>query len=1525
MRKLTLLFLALLTFLLPTAKAQQTLTVNDGTAQMYYSPFYVFYSEHFTKVNSIYPANELADMDGGSINSMTFYIAVEGSCSSTWELYLKEVDYAEVPTTPLDVSTATKVFEGTINTNASTLTIVFDEPFVYNGGYLMMASQNTTNPDYRSVKFYGSEGSGYRTGHAHNLNSLSDVTSFETRISFLPKTTFNYTPGAPVSCPKPRNLTYSDVTPFAASIDWTSDATNFVVAYGEGNDPEQMPTINANTTSVALSGLTPATTYRVYVKAICSADDQSNWSTPCTFTTEIACHAPTAVTASEITSNGATINWTAGDADQHSFTLAYGTGTDPDGMTQVVVSNATYKIITDLAANTNYNVYVKASCDCGYASVWSSACSFVTPCENMSFPYSENFDSYTTGISTSSTTPSDYPNITLPDCWTFNNMASTTGSYPQVFITSSSDYTVSGNALFFKASSTTYAYAILPASDEDLSALMLDFYYRTESEDAKSPQVTVGYVSDSDDMTTFTEIATYPKITTMTAKRVYFPDGLDNGYQIAFRIGGGSYSNYFASLDNIAVSYAPSCIEPLEVSSSNVTAHSAIVNWTSNASNFIVAYGTGTNPEQMNTVNASTNSATLTNLADNTEYNAFVKTLCSATDQSEWSAVCTFTTLIACPVPTEFTVSNITATNATLTWTSDADNFVIAYGTGTDPEQMATTNANANSVILTSLTPVTTYNVYVKAICSATDESVWSNVCTFTTPEVCPAPTGLAASNVTQTGATIRWTVGAYGQDNFVVAYGTGTDPDQMSTVNPHTNTVYLNLSAGVRYNVYVKTDCGDGDQSVWVGPCTFTTPVTDVITVHDGDKHNAYVPIYGNYCDEFQKCEFVMPASELQDMQGGQINSMTFYLSEPATGTWGSASFRVFLKEVDFTSISSFQGYADATTVYQGSLSGNQPTMVVTFTTPYTYTGGNLLIGFYEETKGGFSYSTFKGENVNGACVQNYNSNLDAITAIQRNFLPKTTFSYIPPAVACPRPKSLTCSDVTAFGATIAWVADADNFVVAYGTGTDPDQMSTVEVSTNSATLTSLTPATTYNVYVKAFCSATEESTWSAKATFTTAFSIPFTEDFQTSTLPTTWTQYQGLLSTAYTGTALTAGGNWKIKTDNQGLSANHLYINVYGTTIKDWFVTPSITLSSAAQLSFDLALTAFSGNGAAQTNGSDDKFAVLVSTDNGVTWTPDNIIAMWDNAGSQRVYNNIATNGETVTLSLIAYTGQTVRIAFYVESTQNNADNNLHIDNVSVEEYPANIFSTAGNWSTSSNWSQNVLPNENAFIRIDAPCTLDVNANVEGLSISNGQSLTIANGTTLTAHLIVSDDTSKLILEDGAQLRNNTQGVFATMKKNIEGYNDNISWHLIAMPMLNSPVATAATTMPYDLFRYDEPLSYWMHQQDDNHGFEEFANGQGYLYASQNDTTLCFIGQLKPSGESVTFELSNASEILPGFNLVGNPFPCNATIDLPYWVLGDDHKTLVVGSGPIAPCAAVFVKADGAEQTVTFTKVEP
>ena len=201
-------------------------------------------------------------------------------------------------------------------------------------------------------------------------------------------------------------------------------------------------------------------------------------------------------------------------------------------------------------------------------------------------------------------------------------------------------------------------------------------------------------------------------------------------------------------------------------------------------------------------------------------------------------------------------------------------------------------------------------------------------------------------------------------------------------------------------------------------------------LTVYEGTATNDYVPIYGLYVDEFLKCEFIIPASELAEMKDGTITGLTWYLSRTAAASWGNANFQVFIKEVDFTSFSSnaFSGANGATTVYQGSIDGTQSTMNINFTTPYTYGGGNLLVGVYNTAKGTYKSSSFYGQAVNNASINGYNgSSLNNLTqGTRRNFAPKTTFTY-EPASAYPKPTNLAVSVITAHSANASWTGNDD------------------------------------------------------------------------------------------------------------------------------------------------------------------------------------------------------------------------------------------------------------------------------------------------------------------------------------------------------------------------------------------------------------------------------------------------------------------------------------------------------------------
>ncbi|MFO7880554.1 MAG: choice-of-anchor D domain-containing protein [Bacteroidales bacterium] len=124
---------------------------------------------------------------------------------------------------------------------------------------------------------------------------------------------------------------------------------------------------------------------------------------------------------------------------------------------------------------------------------------------------------------------------------------------------------------------------------------------------------------------------------------------------------------------------------------------------------------------------------------------------------------------------------------------------------------------------------------------------------------------------------------------------------------------------------------------------------------------------------------------------------------------------------------------------------------------------------------------------------------------------------------------------------------------------------------------------------------------------------------------------------------------------------------LNIYSTTRDEWLITSPIDLGDGinpVKLEFDLALTDYYNNAPPDLDGDDDKFAVVISEDGGATWEEAGILRMWDNQGSEYVYNDIPMDGEHVEIMLTGYTGL-VKIALYGESTESNADNDLFVDN--------------------------------------------------------------------------------------------------------------------------------------------------------------------------------------------------------------------------------------------------------------------
>lgn len=184
------------------------------------------------------------------------------------------------------------------------------------------------------------------------------------------------------------------------------------------------------------------------------------------------------------------------------------------------------------------------------------------------------------------------------------------------------------------------------------------------------------------------------------------------------------------------------------------------------------------------------------------------------------------------------------------------------------------------------------------------------------------------------------------------------------------------------------------------VAACLISMPTrmaAEEITLFDAVNTNEFVPLYGQWADQAQKCEFVIPAESLNGLNGKNITSLKFYSDTPSHN-W-AAEFTIFLKEVDHPSVTGFSGTDGAITVYNGTgfqIDTNKE-MLISFTVPYTYRGGNLLVGIYKEKSSNYKKMSFYGKNqeIVTTVSGKSSSGLNSVDATSRYFLPKTTLTY--------------------------------------------------------------------------------------------------------------------------------------------------------------------------------------------------------------------------------------------------------------------------------------------------------------------------------------------------------------------------------------------------------------------------------------------------------------------------------------------------------------------------------------------------
>jgi hypothetical protein len=256
------------------------------------------------------------------------------------------------------------------------------------------------------------------------------------------------------------------------------------------------------------------------------------------------------------------------------------------------------------------------------------------------------------------------------------------------------------------------------------------------------------------------------------------------------------------------------CASPGQLASTNVTQTSATLSWgiVQGATSYTLQYKTSS-ASTWTSVSITTNSRSITGLIAGTGYVWQVKANCSV-----YSSQAAFTTLTSttCPSPVQLSSTNITQTGVTLSWgaVTGALSYTVQYKTPAASTWTSLT-ATTNSRTLSGLTSGTNYVWQVKANCS-----VYSPQSSFTTAVStgCSAPSQLATTNVTQTGATVSWG-SVMGATGYTIQYKTSTASIWTTLTTTTTSRTLSGLTSGTNYMWQVKANC-----SAYSAQSSFTT-----------------------------------------------------------------------------------------------------------------------------------------------------------------------------------------------------------------------------------------------------------------------------------------------------------------------------------------------------------------------------------------------------------------------------------------------------------------------------------------------------------------------------------------------------------------------------------------------------------------------------------------------------------------------------------------------------------------------------
>lgn len=353
-------------------------------------------------------------------------------------------------------------------------------------------------------------------------------------------------------------------------------------------------------------------------------------------------------------------------------------------------------------------------------------------------------------------------------------------------------------------------------------------------------------------------------------------------------------------------------------------------------------------------------------------------------------------------------------------------------------------------------------------------------------PPACSAPTGLAASGITQTGATVSWGTVAEATNGYQYVVSTSSStPSGSGTATASISVSAGTLTANTSYYLFVRTNCGIDGFSAWSGPYAFSTPCAAVNSFPFNEtfesastsrpcwKVNEYV---SGASIDWTYGTGAAGGGSITAAHGGTVNAR-FYKADNSS----PSLTRLVSPPLNISSLTSpevsfwyaneaWSGDQDELRVFYKTSSGGTWTQIsgATYTTSvssWTEVVLSLPSGssdYYISFQGTARYG--RGLVVDDVQVRNGNT--------------------------CSAPAGLTATAASSTTANIGWgtVAGASGgyeYVVS-NSNAAPSGSGTPFAGT-STTVGSLTAGTTYYLFVRSNCGSGNFSSWAGPQSFTT------------------------------------------------------------------------------------------------------------------------------------------------------------------------------------------------------------------------------------------------------------------------------------------------------------------------------------------------------------------------------------------------------------------------------------------------------